>query len=90
MKTSEKIISYLKLKKQVSTKELVDHLGISRMAVFNQLRNLATVKREVQFMNELERRLNLVVKRISIVKIKSDVIVPQKTLNKLGDRIENG
>jgi predicted ArsR family transcriptional regulator len=40
MKTSEKIIEYLKIKKQVSTKELVDYLGLSRMAVFNQLNNL--------------------------------------------------
>ena len=48
-----------------------------------------TVKREVQFIKELEKNLRLEMKRISIVKIKSDIIVPQKTLNKLNDRIEN-
>jgi len=48
-----------------------------------------TVKREVQFMKELERNLNLQIKTISVVKIKTPVIVPQKTLNKLEDRIEN-
>lgn len=48
-----------------------------------------TVKREVQFMKELERNLHPKVKKISIVKIKTDIIVPQKTLNKLEDRIEN-
>jgi predicted amidophosphoribosyltransferase len=48
-----------------------------------------TVKREVQFMRELERGLNLAVKKISIVKIKSDIVVPQKTLSKPSDRIEN-
>ena len=48
-----------------------------------------TVKREVQFIKELEKNLRLKMKRISIVKIKSDIIVPQKTLNKLNDRIEN-
>jgi DNA-binding transcriptional ArsR family regulator/hypoxanthine-guanine phosphoribosyltransferase len=48
-----------------------------------------TVKREVQFIKELEKNLRLEMKRISIVKIKSDIIVPQKTLNKLDDRIEN-
>lgn len=48
-----------------------------------------TVKREVQFMKELEKNLHPHVRRISLVKIKTDVIVPQKTLNKLEDRIEN-
>lgn len=48
-----------------------------------------TVKREVQFMKELEKRLQLTVKKISIVKIKTDIIIPQKTLNKLNDRIQN-
>jgi predicted amidophosphoribosyltransferase len=48
-----------------------------------------TVKREVQFMKELEKNLRPKVKRISIVKIKTEVTVPQKTLNKLQDRIEN-
>lgn len=48
-----------------------------------------TVKREVQFMKELERNLGLRIKTISVVKVKTPVIVPQKTLNKLEDRIEN-
>jgi len=48
-----------------------------------------TVKREVQFMKELEKNLHIAAKKISIVKIKTEIIVPQKTLNKLGDRIEN-
>jgi len=48
-----------------------------------------TVKREVQFMRELEKQLNLNVKSIKIEKVKTEVIVPQKTLSKLEDRIEN-
>ncbi len=48
-----------------------------------------TVKREVQFMNELRKKLHLQIKEITITKIKTDIIVPQKTLNKLNDRIEN-
>lgn len=48
-----------------------------------------TVKREVQFMKELEKNLNPSVKRIPIIKVKTEIIVPQKTLNKLKDRIEN-
>ena len=48
-----------------------------------------TVKREVQFMKELEKNLHEKIKRISIVKIKTEIIVPQKTLTKLSDRVEN-
>ena len=48
-----------------------------------------TAKREVQLMRELERQLHLALPKISLVKIKTDVTVPQKTLNKLDDRIEN-
>ncbi len=48
-----------------------------------------TVKREVQFMKELEKNLHPHTRKITIVKIKTDIIVPQKTLNKLEDRIEN-
>jgi hypoxanthine-guanine phosphoribosyltransferase/DNA-binding transcriptional ArsR family regulator len=48
-----------------------------------------TVKREVQLMKEIEKKLNLSITAISLVKIKTTVTVPQKTLNKLEDRIEN-
>ena len=48
-----------------------------------------TVKREIQFMRELERRLKLPLRTISVAKIRTDIIIPQKTLSKLEDRIEN-
>jgi biotin operon repressor len=48
-----------------------------------------TVKREVQLMRELERQLNLPLPTINLVKLKTPVVVPQKTLNKLEDRVEN-
>lgn len=48
-----------------------------------------TVKREVQFMHELEKQFRIPVTRVVVTKIKTDVPVPQKTLNKLEDRIEN-
>ncbi len=48
-----------------------------------------TVRREVQLMRELERQLHLTNPKVSLVKVKTPVIVPQKTLNKLEDRIEN-
>lgn len=48
-----------------------------------------TVKRETQLMKELERQFNFPVHTINLVKIKTPVTVPQKTLNKLEDRVEN-
>lgn len=48
-----------------------------------------TVKREIQLMKELERQLNLSIPTINLVKVKTPVAVPQKTLNKLEDRVEN-
>jgi len=48
-----------------------------------------TVKRQVQFMKELQSRLAVDKSIISFVKVKTPVIVPQKTLNKLEDRVEN-
>ncbi len=48
-----------------------------------------TVKREVQIMRELEKGLKLDTRKIKIEKIKTEVIVPQKTLKKIDDRIEN-
>ncbi len=48
-----------------------------------------TVKREVQFMKELEKNLQEHICRVSIVKVKTDIIIPQKTLTKLSDRVEN-
>ena len=40
-------------------------------------------------MKELERNLITNLPKISIVKVKTDIMVPQKSLNKLEDRIEN-
>lgn len=48
-----------------------------------------TVKREVQLMRELERQLQLSIPSVVLVKIKTPIAVPQKTLHKLEDRIEN-
>lgn len=48
-----------------------------------------TVKREIQLIKETEKELNLPVRKVSITKIRTEIIVPQKTLSKLKDRIEN-
>jgi hypothetical protein len=48
-----------------------------------------TVKREIQFMRELQKGLELRTPLVTIEKIQTDITVPQKTLSKLEDRIEN-
>ncbi len=48
-----------------------------------------TVKREQQLMKRLEKGLHLQQRIISLVKVKTPVMVPQKTLNRLEDRITN-
>lgn len=48
-----------------------------------------TVKREVQLMKEIKKFLNLSMPEINLVKISGDVTIPQKTLSKIEDRIEN-
>ncbi len=48
-----------------------------------------TVKRELQLMKQIQKRLNLSAKTIELVKIKTTVAVPQKTLSKIDDRIIN-
>ncbi len=48
-----------------------------------------TVKRQVQFMKIFQGLLKIELPEIEIVKIRTEIITPQKTLNKLEDRIEN-
>jgi len=48
-----------------------------------------TIKREVQFIKELENNLSLRLGHVKITKVKTPIIIAQKTLNKLGDRVEN-
>lgn len=48
-----------------------------------------TVKRDVQLMKELERNLALSLPILAVVKVKTPIIIPQKTLTKLYDRVEN-
>lgn len=48
-----------------------------------------TVKREIQIMKELEKAIRPNHRLVSVTKIKTTITVPQKTLSKLNDRIEN-
>jgi len=76
-------------------KELIDELQPRIQQVIKKYEIEATgfipptVKREKQFMNALQKNLRLNMRIISLVKVSGDIVVPQKTLNKLPDRIEN-
>lgn len=48
-----------------------------------------TVKREVQLMKALQEQLRIPVPIIKITKIKTPIIIPQKTLTKLEERVDN-
>jgi len=48
-----------------------------------------TVKRELQLMKQIQKRLNLSTRTLVINKVKTPVAVPQKTLSKIGDRVIN-
>jgi hypothetical protein len=48
-----------------------------------------TIKREVQFMKVLERKLNIPLPHIRLVKVTGEIVIPQKALSKIEDRISN-
>ena len=48
-----------------------------------------TIKREVQIMKVLEKKLNISLPHVKIVKVSGEIAVPQKALSKIEDRISN-
>ncbi|MDP3962556.1 MAG: winged helix-turn-helix transcriptional regulator [bacterium] len=78
------LISELVTEIKPKIEKLIEELSIDAVGFIPP-----TVKREVQLMRELERLLNLSIPSIALVKIKTEITIPQKTLTKLEDRIEN-
>ena len=48
-----------------------------------------TLPREIQIMQELENSYNISKPTLNLVKVKGEIIIPQKALSKINDRIEN-
>ena len=48
-----------------------------------------TIKREIQIMQVFRNNLNLSLPHLDLIKVKGEVVVPQKALSKLEDRINN-
>ncbi|MFH0740052.1 MAG: HTH domain-containing protein [bacterium] len=94
-----KLGKFLLYAKQSQDKKLIKRLSIEIKPKIKALIKLfqidavifvpPTVKRETQLMKELEKNLNLKTNIIKVAKIKTPIIIPQKTLNKLEERIEN-
>ena len=80
---------------QTLMSELIDTLSpeIEKLIKLKKITSVGfippTVRRQVQFMTVLEKKLQLKLRTITIRKIKSEVAVPQKSLGKLADRVEN-
>ncbi len=76
-------------------KEVVQHIKSPLLDLLeNQKINAVgfippTVKREVQFMKVFKEYLALDIPEITIQKIRTEIVTPQKTLSKLADRIDN-
>jgi len=90
------LLLYAKQSQQTSLMtELIDTItpAIERLITSKNITSVGfippTVKRQIQFMSVLKGRLHLKLRTISIKKIVSDVAVPQKSLTRLTDRIEN-
>ncbi len=85
--------------KQSQNKRFIRDLGLQIKSKIQQLVETfeidavcfvpPTVKRQVQLMTELERQLRLDLPSVSIVKVSNAIAIPQKTLSKLADRVEN-
>lgn len=48
-----------------------------------------TIRREIQIMQVLQKNLNLPLPHIQLIKVNGEIVVPQKALSKLEDRISN-
>ena len=90
------LLLYAKQSQQTALmSELIDTLApmIEKLIILKNITSVGfippTVKRQVQFMSVLKKKLKLKLRFITIQKIKSEVAVPQKSLGKLADRIEN-
>lgn len=92
-----KLVMYAK---QTENKILIDQIASTSMPMIEKIIKEfdisaigfipPTIPRRIQFIDELETRLNISLPKIDLVKIMSgDVLVPQKTLAKLEERVIN-
>lgn len=89
----------LHLAKQGQNRKLMDEIiELSRERIYRLVKDQKTdavgfipptIKREVQFMKVLERKLNLSLPHIQLIKVSGEIVVPQKALSKIEERVNN-
>ncbi len=89
----------LHLAKQGQNRKLMDEIiELSRERIYRLVKDQKadavgfippTIKREVQFMKVLERKLNLPLPQIGILKVSGPIVVPQKALSHIDERVNN-
>jgi DNA-binding Lrp family transcriptional regulator len=89
----------LHLAKQGQNRKLMDEIiqltkeRINRLVVDKKIDAVGfippTIKREVQFMKVLERKLDLPLPHIRLVKVSGEIAIPQKALAKIEERVSN-
>ena len=95
-----KLAKFVMHAKQAENKKIIDQIAILAKPFVERIIKRfdinavgfipPTVPRPLQFMDELERKLNLALPKIDLVKIMAgDILVPQKTLAKLEERVIN-
>ena len=85
--------------KQSQSKKLIaEIIELSKPTVYSILKEFKidavgyippTLPREIQIMTELERGFSIGLSHIKITKVKGEIVVPQKALSKIRDRILN-
>jgi len=84
MSQSKKLIAKIVEETSEHLKQLINTLNIDAIGYIPP-----TLYREVQIMKELRKLYNIPKPILEINKVKGEIIVPQKALSKLKDRIEN-
>ncbi len=85
--------------KQGQNKQLMDQIiTLIKNRVLKLIKDLSinavayippTIKRDIQFMKVLQQKLNIPLPHLAIEKVKGDIVIPQKALSKIEDRIRN-
>ena len=85
--------------KQGQNKNLMDEIILSiqarvdKIIVDNEIDAVGyippTIRRDIQFMKVLRKKLNLPLPHIDLIKVRGEITIPQKALAKIEDRIRN-
>jgi DNA-binding transcriptional ArsR family regulator len=81
---SRKLLNEIVLRTKTQVEQAVAELNIDAVGYIPP-----TISRQLQIMTVLEQGYALPIPHVQLVKVKGEIVVPQKALSKLVDRIEN-